>query len=601
MNKDKLFLLAPCDTFMKDLDLILESRDKTFSFFARRKDVTLFNDAMGIKSYLWLSGYVLPLCKNSSETGSLDQESLIIRLYTQYGSGFTDHIKGIFTIVLANRDRFQVINDKLGIGKFFYSADLRYVSSSYWLLSARFIEGQVSESALLFYLLSNNFPPGHTLTANLRFSEGATRITHAETGLVEEKYWHFSKLLNNGSTGLSIDEISERFRDILLRDTGELHPHMIYLTLTGGLDSRLILAVCKSAGSQPYTFTYGDPESKDVTGARALAQAMGLEHITWEHAPGKDWFETLTGRILNSGNSLINPHRAHRVQAFSDLDVKDPESMLLGGYLGGEILRNFNCDRLSCTQVIDYCLEHRGFLNSPDAFFKLYLKHNREHAFIRKEVLVRNLEMFRESELFHSDPRTNRLCYTFKILISQYYAQDIVLSFEFFKYPIPFFIDQDILEVLFLSGNNFYDKHFSGYNFLKRIGSHRFYAEVINRLSPELSSIPLEKRGYFTPAESIRDPALLLAIKRLFRMWKKTDQVRRPNFSLGPWMREYTGQHLERAVELLGPFINAGKVMDSFKRETHLTTEEYWRRYTNLIYLADIMSSHRNNSYVQEP
>ena len=170
-----------------------------------------------------------------------------------------------------------------------------------------------------------------------------------------------------------------------------------------------------------------------------------------------------------------------------------------------------------------------------------------------------------------------------------------------FHLSLPFFIDQDILEVLFLSGNNFYDKHFSGYNFLKRIGSHRFYAEVINRLSPELSSIPLEKRGYFTPAESIRDPALLLAIKRLFRMWKKTDQIRRPNFSLGPWMREYTGQHLERAVELLGPFINAGKVMDSFKRETHLTTEEYWRRYTNLIYLADIMSSHRNNSYVQEP
>jgi asparagine synthase (glutamine-hydrolysing) len=50
--------------------------------------------------------------------------------------------------------------------------------------------------------------------------------------------------------------------------------------LSGGLDSRLVLAALRAAGCRPHVFVYGGPGSKDVRIAQRIAKAEGFE-IEW--------------------------------------------------------------------------------------------------------------------------------------------------------------------------------------------------------------------------------------------------------------------------------------------------------------------------------
>lgn len=55
------------------------------------------------------------------------------------------------------------------------------------------------------------------------------------------------------------------------------------IPISGGLDSRLLLACALAAGDRPETFSYGDPASADRRIAGALAQAVGVRLHAPEH------------------------------------------------------------------------------------------------------------------------------------------------------------------------------------------------------------------------------------------------------------------------------------------------------------------------------
>lgn len=56
----------------------------------------------------------------------------------------------------------------------------------------------------------------------------------------------------------------------------------IQCPLSGGLDSRLVLAALRAAGARPNIYVYGPPDSPDVAVARAIGDAMGFP-VEWVH------------------------------------------------------------------------------------------------------------------------------------------------------------------------------------------------------------------------------------------------------------------------------------------------------------------------------
>ncbi len=150
------------------------------------------------------------------------------------------------------------------------------------------------------------FPPA----TEMRVSLGATR---------EGRYWDWTSLPAPGSNRQRdlVAETYERWREVLdLRLTGG----RLGQQLSGGLDSRLILAEVARRRSGWASVTYGEPAADEVRFAKRAARAVGS---TWTllELPGPDWLDHRVAASLENGGfvDLINAHHAGRLETMRGL------------------------------------------------------------------------------------------------------------------------------------------------------------------------------------------------------------------------------------------------------------------------------------------
>jgi asparagine synthase (glutamine-hydrolysing) len=68
----------------------------------------------------------------------------------------------------------------------------------------------------------------------------------------------------------------------VLRPYSDAFQDRIFCPLSGGLDSRLVLAGLRAVGASPSLFVYGDPGDSDVVVAEAIAKAEGVPIDWWD-------------------------------------------------------------------------------------------------------------------------------------------------------------------------------------------------------------------------------------------------------------------------------------------------------------------------------
>jgi asparagine synthase (glutamine-hydrolysing) len=114
------------------------------------------------------------------------------------------------------------------------------------------------------------------------------------------------------------------------------------VSLSGGLDSRLILSAATALGKKPTTLTYGSPLSSDHQIAKTLAECAGLHLMTGnEFATPTD--PSTIQRVADLGNGEVPLHHAHSILD-SSLLAQTSGRMLLTG-TGAEVARAFYYDR----------------------------------------------------------------------------------------------------------------------------------------------------------------------------------------------------------------------------------------------------------------
>lgn len=131
----------------------------------------------------------------------------------------------------------------------------------------------------------------------------------------------------------------------IFKEVAAAFPGRVRMALSGGFDSRLILAGLRSAGMTPELFVYGDSGSTDVRIARLVAASVGAPLAVTDKG------------TLDRGASL--PDREALVHSARFFDGLPPDGILdrgsdratrleqtVGGFLamnggGGEIFRNF--------------------------------------------------------------------------------------------------------------------------------------------------------------------------------------------------------------------------------------------------------------------
>src|SRR5262249_14439609 len=120
------------------------------------------------------------------------------------------------------------------------------------------------------------------------------------------------------------------------------------VSLTGGLDSRMILAAAPPAPKSLPTYTFGGMyrACADVKTSRKVARACGLDHrVLLVDEKFLDAFPDLAARSVYYSDGFMDVTGA--VEIFANRQAREIAPVRLTGNYGGEILRGYVAFRLN--------------------------------------------------------------------------------------------------------------------------------------------------------------------------------------------------------------------------------------------------------------
>lgn len=559
------------------LDLLVQ--DDSFLIYG----CTPKNDLLS-EVFVLLDGYVLTRNSIYKEYINKSQIEIVRELYSMYSDGFTNYIKGLFSIVIVDRGTIKIFNDQFGVNKFFYSTDGNKFcfSNSYKTIAAVTGLHKLNSEALATKALLNREVSGHTLLSNIYYSAPATKVVIKRNAVSVSKYWDLSLLLNNGNAQFEIEYFANVFKENIDNYHQSLKPQKTALTLTGGKDSRTALTALLSYGIEPVGVTYGNPETIDAVFASKLAEIAQIEHVIYNPDKTADWFEVEANNIVELNNPLINIHRSHRLYAIRMLAERlGNNTSFYTGYMGGELLMGVYFDNLIFTNFIrDFWLNGSSQFNKIPALLQdRFIKTENLDIGLVKEQLG-SLKTFDESlgkkgMQFHS---------LFEIGVL-HHSQDIQIAQHFLNYPLPFFLDFEFVNALFSSQYSFLHRNVETKNLIKRHSLFEFNLKLQHIFYPALDKAYYAKKGTYNTSEFLRGPLYWSAIKamRYFMERKKYP----PTFSYGQSYISFLSKYLnEIALDTASPIndlYNVPLALKSLKEQENLSTESTLHRYSNIV------------------
>jgi asparagine synthase (glutamine-hydrolysing) len=341
----------------------------------------------------------------------------------------------------------------------------------------------------------------------------------------------------------------------------------IFCPLSGGLDSRLVLAALRACGTMPRLYVYGGPESADVAIGRAIAAGEGtaidwLDKEAWRDVP-PDAFPAQVEANFHAYDGLPNYGELFEngANAFARLARHEGGALSASGGCG-EIYRNF------------FFLPDRAFSAAAVArtFFARYAKGDATGAF-DEGAFLRAIE----DKILAALGRPGFRGRLPRALIEQVYprvrcrslfGREISLEARYGAYLMPFLDHHVVAEAMTLPLA------------LKNAG--RFEAALLNAIDPKLAAYPSAYGHDFAgPPGAAHRRAEFLTRIRPIALRRRSYALRR---RLGPVADEHGGllspDHMGRVVDLDFP------IMRRFFRTDAIGDSGMMRRIANLEYLG---------------
>ena len=253
-------------------------------------------------------------------------------------------LHGSFAVLIAEADRVTLLTDRTGTLHLHGSDDGAVFCTSFLALAETLPKLTVDEDGFYDTVFHEAPHGGRTLFAQIRLIEAGRSIE-----ITDRVTWGDTPALSPGPLDdQPLDKAAERCLAALttpFTDYVAGFADRIDTALSGGYDSRLILAMLRRAGVAPLVHVYGRPQDDDVTTARRIAEgeAFPLAHTDksdFDPVPVEAFADIVERNCLafdgcpndglfNNGADLVT--RRQR--------CADGELMLNGG--GGEIFRNF--------------------------------------------------------------------------------------------------------------------------------------------------------------------------------------------------------------------------------------------------------------------
>jgi len=309
------------------------------------------------------------LGKNNCEKNDLKDAELVLSLFENEGLGAFKFINGSFAIAIWEIDtqKLILVSDYAGLRPIFYfhqGKQFCFASEIKAILSLNWFSAKVENRGLVD-ILAFGFPQGDlTLFENIyRLSAGTTLIYQDGYIKIQESFQirFMPKITNNSDIEYQEKTSMLLEKSLLLRYKPELR---VGLTLSGGMDTRLLLAVCNQLNLKLPTYTYGSKNSRDRHWAKKSASIVDFKHYFYE----------LDNNYVKEYASFVLDRCEGRVDCFLSHGIllnqmrESSQVMLLGN--GGEYLFGVGRDYYPKSLEILPEQPYETFFRFRNSFFK---------------------------------------------------------------------------------------------------------------------------------------------------------------------------------------------------------------------------------------
>ncbi|TCS42377.1 asparagine synthetase B family protein [Reinekea marinisedimentorum] len=254
------------------------------------------------------------------------------------------------------------------------------------------------------------------------------------------------------------------------------------VSLSGGLDSRLILAAATALGKKPAALTYGARNSGDYQIARQLADVANIPLFTGSQE-SQNWDWQTYRRIAHLGGGEVPVHHAHAVLSESLLQQTENRTLITG--TGAETVRAFYYDRgmpgyslLGRASLHEQMMPRaksyieQEFMKTAQPFFNFAPQYKDELMALLTEKINQHADAFATPAMyldnFYLQQRVSRMVASGQQLLDKHYLR---------SHP---FLNKDAL---------FYMAHLP---VQYKLGSS-FHRKAIKKLSPKLAEVTWDK------------------------------------------------------------------------------------------------------------
>jgi asparagine synthase (glutamine-hydrolysing) len=236
-----------------------------------------------------------------------DGAALLFERFLESGTDCLTEISGSFNVAWwdGRAGRLVLANDKLGHRLLFFglrAGRLVFASMLARVMAAAVLSPEMDPGGLADLLSYGHTLGERTLFKDVRILPPGSVLTYEGGELHVRQYWSVDQVEVHGRYDRRrLDELEDVFRTAVRR---VIRPDLTCsIALTGGLDSRCVLAAAANQRLSFVAHTGGQPDSTDVVLARQVAARAGVQHRFGRLDPRK-LGERLSPMVLHQGGIL---------------------------------------------------------------------------------------------------------------------------------------------------------------------------------------------------------------------------------------------------------------------------------------------------------
>lgn len=546
-----------------------------------------------IQSEIIIDGYVVPRFDVFEQYQHLGQKELINQLYQNYQKNFIHYVKGVFTIIMINPKGFEIYSDRHSIKKYFIFKNDKefFISNSLSLISENF-NLEVSNENVALFSLTSHFFNGNTFFKNIESNLPAEYISFESNELVKSNYWKPEEIFKKNRPKTSKEHYANNWSAIVGSYITFLDPKKISLTLTGGNDSRMVLAALLAQKISFHSFTFGNPSSYDGFISNKIKETIKLDHnFYYVENPTKEWFLKQAEELITYGQGLINIHRAHRNDAIKKVkeQIRDVE-MVFTGLVGGEYFKEPSFDNVTLPLIFKSLITTK----SKAEGISIVYEHLKRMEFNTDQINLEQVYFKLKKFLNYGiglNYKEKKFLYTYLFYGCAHHTQDSNVFSKHIKFVVNPFMDIDFIEIMASHPKWYVNKKF---NFLNRFFHSHFFIETTHILAPQLSTIPYAKKGKYT-ADDILNHKCLYLLKRFLYFIKKDRDQYPANFPMEEWLYNFCKDEMSKFSPEITGLVNYQKLNNLLEQLRSQTTEKNWHIVTNPINWNLIYENYKKN------